>query len=680
MFKKYPFIRQEGFKDCGAACVWMIVKYYKGNVSINKLNEMLKTTRKGVTAYHITKTLENLGFNAYGLKEEKLKPTKVPFIANLIIRNSYKHFVVVYEVTTSYVLVADPASKIKKISLKEFYEMWTGIRIMMYPKRPITNIKSHFDWKYLWKKIIPNKKILILIFFLSMMMTISGIISSFFFQGLIENINDNKSLKLICYAFIILTLVKVLSNFYRNKILIKFTNTISSNLTKQIFKQIIELPYLYYHNHTAGEITSKINDLAVISNTTNKILLAVFIDLPLSIVSGVLLFLINKVLFGITLMAVFLYFLIIICTHKNINASIENTLKNRAEVNSYMIETISGFETVKGLGVESNIISKLKTKYDVYLNENIRLDNLVNKQVLFKNIVSNIGQATVMIAGIILIKNEVISLGLFISYNILMSLFLEPIRNIIDLDFEIKEAINTIKRVFGLYEVKQEKNNEQISLIEFQNVSFSFDDVNYVLRNINLKMRKSEKILISGKSGSGKSTLLKLLKGYFYASDGKVLINGKVITKVNDSIVYVSQKAKVFTGTIYDNLTLKGSKDLDEIKRICFVSEIVKEHDLGHYTLLEEDGFNISGGQKQRIALARALQDFSVLIIDEGFSGLDTNMERQIIKNLFSYYKDKTIIVISHRLNNLDLFDRFIKLEGGVITLDEAKAKGGCNV
>ena len=108
---------------------------------------------------------------------------------------------------------------------------------------------------------------------------------------------------------------------------------------------------------------------------------------------------------------------------------------------------------------------------------------------------------------------------------------------------------------------------------------------------------------------------------------------------------------------------------------MCYLDEIAQENDLGYHTLLEENGFNISDGQKQRIVLARSLQDFSLLIIDEGLNALDINLEREILKNLFKYYKDKTIIVISHRLNNLDLFDRFIKLEDGQLTLDNIKEK-----
>ncbi len=677
MFKKYPFIRQEYLKDCGAACLFMIIKYYKGYVSMYKLNEMLKTTRKGVTAYHMVKTLKTLGFKAYGVRESNLKPTKVPFISNLIIRNSYKHFVVVYEVTDSYVLVADPASEIKKISLDEFYKIWTGVNIMMYPEKSIINIKSNFDSSFFKNMFSFNKSILFLICFLSIIMTISGIIGSFFFQTLIENVDNENNLKYIFFIFIILALIKVLSNFYRNKILVKLTNTIGANITKKTFKHIIRLPYLYYHNHTTGEVTSKINDLNQISFTFNKVLVTLFIDFPLTLFSGILLFFINKILFFIILILVLFYIVIILLTHKKVNASIENSLRNKAEVNSYMVETISAFETIKGIGCESNIVSKLNKKYDLFLKESINLDNLINKQTLFKNIVSNFGVFIVMLFGIIMIKEGEISIYLFITYNILMSLFLEPIRNIVDLDFEIKETINTVKRVFGLYENVQNKNREFVNNIELSNVSFSFDDVNYALKNINLKINKGEKILISGKSGSGKSTLLKLIKGYYLDYNGQAFINGKSIRCVNDSIAYISQKETLFTGSIYENMTLNGSKDFDRIKQICLTDEFVSKYDLGYCTLLEEDGFNLSGGQRQRIALARSLQSFSTLIIDEGFSGLDTNLERKIIKNLFSYYSDKTIIVISHRLTNLDLFDRFIKLEDGVITLDETKVKGG---
>ena len=673
MFKKYPFVRQNNLKDCAAASVMMIVKYYKGNINMNKLIEMLKITRKGTTAYHIVETLKELGFNAYGKKEQKLDKTKIPFIANVIINNSYKHFVVVYEVQDKYVLLADPSDRIKKISIQEFKKIWTGINILMYPEKPIVRIKNQNYLKIIKKIITPNLNIIIKIGFLSLIMTITGIIGSFFFQKLIDNLNNN--IKLICLIFVVITIIKILSNYLRNKLLIKFINITDNYFTKNTFKQIIILPYIYYHNHTTGEIVSKINDLNIVRDTISKLLITLFIDLPLTLFSGILLYSINKILFLIIILTTISYIIIIKIFHKRINININKTLNNKANLNSYMIEAISGFKTIQGLNLKEKINKIFETKHDKYLNQNLKLENTLNSQILLKDIISNICNITILIIGIYFIKESQMSLSIFITYNILTNLFLDPIRNIIDLDFEMKEVITTIKRVLDLSEDTYKQNDEKINLIEFRNMSYTFDDENYILKNINLKINKGEKIIISGKSGSGKSTLLKILKGYYLNYEGKVLINNKPINACYNKINYITGKETIFTTSIKKNIEIKGSKNLNKIKKMCYLDEIAQENDLGYHTLLEENGFNISDGQKQRIVLARSLQDFSLLIIDEGLNALDINLERKILKNLFKYYKDKTIIIISHRLNNLDLFDRFIKLEDGQITLDNIKEK-----
>ncbi len=676
MFKKYPFVKQNGIKECAVAAVLMIVKYYNGNISMTKLSEMLKVTRKGVTAYHIVQTLKALGFNAYGIKEKQLKQTKVPFIANVILNDSYKHYIVVYEVTDNKVLIADPADKLKQISIYNFYKIWTGINIMMYPERPILRIKNNNYLKIFKNLFTPNLKKIIVIAVLSLVMTISGIIGSFFFQILIDNINSRVNIKLLCFVFFALLIIKVMSSYFRNKMLIKFNTITDSYLTNMTFKQIILLPYLYYHNHTTGEVISKTNDLSHLRDTLSKILLTIFIDLPLTIFSGILLFNINKLLFMLIIGMLLGYILIILIFRKKINNYIDKTLKEKALVHSYMTETIGSFETIKGISIEKQTNQRFKEKYDNLIKAKLKLDNLANLQLFIKDSVNNIGQALILIVGIWLIKEKVMSLSLFITYNILMSLFLEPMRNIIDLDFDIKKTFQVINRVFDLYEISEKKTFEKIKTIKLENLNFSFDDIKYTLKNINLIINKGDKILISGESGSGKSTLVKLIKGYYQKYEGKLLVNGKPVNKINSKINYVSQKENIFTGTINDNLKLKNSRDLNRIKRMCYINEIALREDLGYNTLLEEDGFNISGGQKQRIALARALQDFDLLIIDEGFNALNTNLERKIIKNLFKYYKDKTIIVISHRLDNLDLFNRFIKLENGIITLDTKAEKG----
>ena len=671
MFKKYPFIKQESYKDCGLACTMMIIKYYRGYVARNKLSEMLKLTKNGITAYHIVNTLNELGFNAKGIKQDKLNVTSVPFIAHMIIDNSYYHYVTVYKVTNKYILLADPADKIKKVSFVKFYEEWTGINIVMHPVKPIDKIKNTNYLHTLKDLITPNIKLIFKIAFISIIMTLSAVISTFFFQAIIDDING-EHLKTIYIVFLILILIKILTTYIRNKLLINLTNNFDNYLTKNTFKHIIELPYLYYHSHTTGEIVSKINDLAKAKDTLTKVLLIIMIDIPLTIFSAISLLSINSTLFLIILTMFLFYIVIVFSTRKKLNYQTYNNLKQKAEINSYMTESISAFETIKGINAENSINQTFIIKYNDYLQNSQKLNNFINKILASNDIISNIGQVLIIIVGLILVQNNELSLGMFITYNILTNLFLEPVRNIIDLNFEIKEAINSIRRVLDLYEDKQEKNEEDISLIRFENLSFTFDDQKYALKNINLTIIKGEKILITGKSGSGKSTLVKLIKGYYANYEGKLLINEKVATN-NTSINLISQHETIFTGTILDNITLKGNKDLKNINKISILEEIIRGYHLKDYTLLEENGLNISGGQRQRIALARALQNFNLLIIDEGFSGLDIDLERRLLKNLFNNYSNKTIIVISHRLNNLDLFDRFIKLDNGKIILDEKR-------
>lgn len=669
--KKYPFIKQASSKDCAVACVWMIVRYYNGSISTFKLEEMLKTTRKGTDAYHVVETLKKIGFNAYGIKLDEIKKSKIPFIANVIIDNMYKHYIVVYEVNSKYLLVADPASGIKKISFNDFYNIWTGVNINMYPNGIIVNEKSK---SYDVLKIIKfNKVQLLIIGLLSLVITFLAILTSFFFKYLIDNIGSN--LKIVIFIFLLLFIIKDIINYYRGKLLIKYTYNTDKHLTLKSFEQIIKLPYYYYHNHTTGEIISKINDLSTIRDVVGKIILTIFIDLPLTIFSGLLLFMINKVLFLLVFIILVLYIIIIFIYYKKINNGIYESLYKKASINSFMFESIRGFETIKGLNIEKKIIYSFNKKYKDYISSNINLDYIINRQALFKYITNDLGNAFIIIIGISLVMNGYLSLSTLITYNILVSFFLEPVKNIIDLDFEAKEAYQSLLRINDLIEYKRENICKNlVGNIKFINVSFSIDDVNFILKNINLKIKKGNKVLIGGYSGSGKSTLLKLIKGYYSNYSGNVLIGNKEVSRAH-SVVYISQKEVLFTGTINYNLTLKGNDNLEVIKRICNIDDITSGNELEDNMLLEEDGFNISGGQKQRVVLARALHDFDILLIDEGFSGIDVNLERIILKRLFDSYKDKTIIIVSHRIDNLDLFDQYIKIDKGKVIIDSSKPR-----
>ena len=684
--KKYPIVVQDEIKDCGVSCIQMTIKYYGGYVKKSNLLEMTKTNKKGTTAYNIKNTLINLGFEAKGIKCNLSDINKdniiLPCIANVIIDNSYKHFIVIYEINfkKKYLVIGDPADKIKKMSFESFNKIFNNVLITFFPVKTLPIEKDISQIKFIFNLLTPYKKTLFNIFILSIFITLFSILTSFYTEYMINSLNYY-SKKYLIYLFCIffsIYILKIISDFFRNKLLLFINQKLDLVLTLDVFEKIIKLPYNYYQNRTTGDVISRINDLESVRDMISKVALSIFVDFPLTLISLVVLYFINSTLFIVGLIILVLYFIIIVIFRRIFNDYIKKIQLKKGETTSLMVECISGFETVKGMHIENNIKNKFEKKYVKYLKDIFNFQNLYFLQNLFKEIIDNIGFIIITLIGCILVINEKMNIGRLLTFTTLLVYFLEPIKNIINLDTMIKEAKNALKRILDIISYKQEKNglvgNFKNGDIEFKNLDFSFNDRDYILKGINLKIKKGSKVMVIGKSGSGKSTLFKILMRFYKTKNNKVFIsnidlNNYDINTLNNNILYLGQNEILFNDTLYNNLVFdnsNSSKILD-VLRMCYVDKII-DSNLGYNMLIEENGFNLSGGEKQRIMLARALlKKFNILIIDEGLSQVDVNMERKILKNIFDKYKDKTIIVISHRLDNLDLFDDLVKVKKGVI-------------
>ena len=678
MFKR-KLIKQEGFKDCGPTCLQMIIKHYKGNIDINELREMCKTNKDGTTAYHLIEAAKKCGFESYGCRIKLININKdniiLPCIAHVILDNSYKHYVIIKKINfkRKIITIYDPLGKINKKTFIEFEKIFNNVIIILYPIKPIKNILTNSIKKFINTIINTSTKQITQVIIISIFITLFSIITSFYLQYMIDNIMFSKQkIILIFILFLIIYLLKIISDFLRNKILILINKKIDFNLTFNSFKQIINLPYRYYKNNTTGEIISKINDLEAVRQVIAKVALSLFIDLPLTILSLIIMYILNSTLFFISLVIMLFYLLIIVIFRNKFNELIDETILNKSLVTSYMVETINGYETLKGCNIENKIIDNFEDKYATYSNKIKDLDECYNYQFLLKELINDIGFLIIILVGIILVIDNEITLGTLLSFNSLLVYFLSPIRNIIDLDNNLKQAKISLKKILYLYYKKSDSLvNSVTGDIVFNNLSYSFDDVTDVLKDINLTIKNKSKVMVLGSSGSGKSTLFKILKQHYEIKRDKVYIGDIDINdyKLNN-IVYVSQNEILFSDTLENNI----GNDIYKVSKICLVDEIVKKMQLGYKTLIEENGFNLSGGEKQRIILSRAISNpFDILIIDEGLSQVDTNMERIIMKNILKEYNDKTIIFISHRLDNMDLFNQVIKIEKGKIVDDLSK-------
>lgn len=693
--RKNLIVLQDGYKECGAACLLSIIRYYGGNISINKLVELTNTTKIGTHFYNLREASILLGLESKAYKVDNinvLKELKMPFICQFI-NNNYEHFVVIYAVSKDKVVLMDPAVGKRILTKDEVSKLWTGYVMIFSPYKRLPLYKEE---KYLNKIIIDtiknNKSIVLNILLLSIIFTIMSCVYAFYGQVIIDNIIKTSTSNLIIVTFIfgVVILIKCISNFFRNQLLIYLTQKIDCSIFLNTFTKILLLPYNYYKNKTTGEVISRINDLAMVKDLLSKIILTVFLDVIISLVCGVLLFNINRTMFMLSVIII-LEYLVIYFFFKPLVKKYTNIFQeNNALINSKLVEDIGGFETIKNLNVESIMNEQMEKLYVSSLNDVFIYDCLSNWEVFIKDISTLIGTLLISYVGYRYVINNTLSIGLVITFLSLLPYFIDPLKNLIDLAKDSFYAVNSITRINNLLDIEEEKldyktNIEIKGSINVSNLSFSYNNCDNVLNNVNLNIKEGSKVLILGHSGSGKSTILKLLYKYYQVNRGMIYINNIDINDyslrdIRSNIVYISQDDILFTDTIRNNITLNRIVDDNDFIEICsltFVDEIVKNLFLAYDTKLEENGVNLSSGQRQRIILARALLKKSdIILIDEGLNAIDINLERKILKNIFSKYFDRTIIIISHRVENMDLYDKVLKVENGHIKEDYERAIG----
>ncbi len=669
--KRYAFEKQDGIKDCGVACLKMIIRYHKGYVGTELLRDMTKTDKNGVTAFHLVNTLNKLGFKSRGLKVSIDNIKTLPAIAHVTIDNTYNHYVVIYNINKQKeeILIADPAKRIMKMSFQKFNEIYNNIIIEAIPYKKIPVIKDYSISKFILNLIKNEKKIICIILIMSLITTVLSIISSFYVQLLLNNLNRK-----IIILFFFMSILLLILEYIKNNILIKLDSKLDRKLTMSTYQNIINLPYQYFKNRTTGEIITRLNDLKSVKNTINRVIITIFIDGILVFLSSIILIKINVVLFLIAVTILIMYILITIIFNNKFKYEINDIKEKNEYLNSNLIESIDGIETIKGLNLQPEFLNKVEKIYTDYMKESITLDKKINIQFTLKEMVNTIGNMIILCVGVWFIQKKIMDFGSLFTFLTLVAYFLNPIRNIIDLNIDITESISAIKRILELdyYQNDPGKINiDEINNIEIKKLSYSYNDYNYILKDINLKISKGEHIMVVGTSGSGKSSLLKIINNY-YETKKQVYINDNEINQLkNIPINYISQNEILFTDTLFNNLKLNRQIDKNTIEKIYKEYEIDKIIPLNG--LIEENGFNISGGEKQRIVLARTLLNQpKFLIIDEALNQVDINMERKILKQILKI-KNLTLIYVSHRNNNVDLFDRVIKIEDGFLKEDIRK-------
>lgn len=671
----YKYERQHGIKDCGVTCLYNIIKYYNGNISMSKLRRLTKTNENGTNVYNIVNASNSLGLKAEAYKCEfnDLSNVKLPIIAHIKLDNKFDHFVILEKINNEKIIVQDPIRGKVVYDDISFKKEWTGSIITFYKMNNLVKEKQNGAFINLKSYIFLYKKILLFFLVLTILASLFSLLNSFYLSSLY---NQKNNYHIVLFLFLLFSVFKIIIDYIKNSIVFDFDNNFDSKLTNNIYKKILSLPLKYHHSRPVGDIMSRVNDLSSIKEFINFVSFSLITDFLFVIIIFIIIFFINKLLFLLLIIFALTYMFVYLLFRDKIYSMSLILKEKNSEVNSYLIESILGIDTIKNFNIEKERKLRFKSKYNNLLKLNVKYNKFILSIELFQNFIMTISNVFILFVGIKLVNKGLLLFSNLIIINSLLIYFFISLKNIIYFDRILIDSKNSYNRLEDLLDEEEDNNNKSNfnfnNNIKFKNVAYSYDSYN-IFENLSFNIDKGDFVFVKGDSGVGKSTLFKILTKQINDYKGKVIIDNTNIKNlslndIRNNICFVSQNEIIFTDTILNNITLfkeVAKKELEKVIRITGIDKFLKEKNISLNFLLEENGHNISGGERQRILLARALlQNKKILILDETTNGIDTLSEENIVRKVKEEY-DVTLILISHRYDNLKLFNKVFEIKGG---------------
>ena len=648
-------IRQEEEKDCGASCLASIVKYYNGYVPLEIIRNDTLTDNNGTNFYNIKMAAIKYGFDVMGYNNEQIIP---PYIVQIKINDCY-HFMVVYKITDKYLIVMDPGKGIVKYLRKDFNKIFTGYMLKLIPNGKIVKYDKDNGYLSFLKKLAKNNIINIMICFI---LTIIIIILNLSETYLIKEV---LIYKVFIKELLIILLIKLSVNWFKNNILIKVNKKINIELVNNYVSKYFKLSYTYLYLKSSGDIINRIKDLNKIKNYLVNEVVNFSLNLLMMLIVTIILFIIN---YKLTIVVILIYIItFIVC--KGINKEIFKRYNELIYLDNLYMDRVSEYVskiiTINSLNINSFFINKLNDKSKLVANLNFRVDKLNNYLNIFLEFIGIF--VMIIILGILYRSN----LDNIIVYILYYNYFKECVYYFITFNVSYNYLKLVIDRINGVYYLK---NYDKSKGLEFKNDDIIINDLSYsyglnkVFDKINYKIKVGSKVLIKGNNGSGKSTLINILTKNIDDYNGKVSI-GYDIRDISynsylEHISYVNQDSGLFEDSIINNIVLNDEIDnnkLDEIIKILNLDEVIKNKERGINTLIKD---NFSGGEKQKIIIARCLYKCSdIMVFDEAFSEISSNNRINIINKINDVYRDKTIIYVNHFNDNIK-YDQILEIKG----------------
>ena len=663
--------------DCGVACLLSIIQYYGGRESIERLRELSGTTTQGTTMFGLYQTAEQMGFESSGVRGEiqKLKNIENPVILYFLYEDGLEHYVVCYGYNTENgFLIGDPANEVKYLSEEELDLYW-GKRfcLILSPNQSFVTTKASNEKKRkLFIQLLNDDfKLLFFTVLIGMCIALLGMAMSIFSQKLIDNILPSHNIhKLISGIILLSTLLIFRIGFMvlREFILIKQSRDFNNRINTNFFKNIVQIPKIFFDNRKIGELVARLNDTHRIQDVIRSIISSTLLDTIICIISVILLWIYSKEIALASIMSLPIYFYLIYRNRKKIIFSQKSIMQAYASNESNYIATIQGIATVKN---DNKQVFFEKNNINIYHNFQ---DKIYNLGILNIRISWQAGLAGVIfLIGIlcyttIAVMNKELKLGELMAILGIAGSLLPSIGNLALVIIPINEAKVAFDRMYDFISVEKEFEDgddiNELASIELKDISFCFAGRKPLFENVNMTLFKGTITAIIGESGSGKTTLANILQKFYSWEQGQIIVNGKIelqnisIQSWRSKMGVIPQEVHIFNGNILYNIVLDencNNELLEEIINQYSLTDFIMNLPNGLMTLVGEEGVNLSGGQKQIIGLLRVLyRQPQLYILDEPTAALDKNTEKLVISILEKLKENSIILLITHRLSLID--------------------------
>lgn len=573
------------------------------------------------------------------------------------------------------------------VTLEELLVFWQADLFFFTSKSSFAGDMAKFDFSWFIPAIVRYRKLLIEILVISLVLQIIGLVTPMFFQVVMDKVLVNhaiKTLNVIAIGLILSTIFETVLSGIRTWVFAHTSSKIDVELGAKLFRHLLGLPIAYFQVRRVGDSVARVRELENIRSFLTGNAMTLVLDILFSFVFLVVMLWYSIPLTLVVVGSIPLYVILSLIFTPVIRKRLDDKFNKTAENQSFLVETISGIDTVKALAVEPRWTQKWDKQLASYVSAGLAVTNIATIASSGVSLISKIVTALIMWIGATLVIDGKLTVGELVAFNMLATQVSNPILRLAQLWNDFQQVGISMSRLGDILNTRAEIEGQKSRLprlhgqIGFEGVSFRYrPDASDVLRNISLSISPGEVIGVVGRSGSGKSTLTKLIQRLYVPDRGRVLIDGQDIAIIDTAslrqqIGVVLQENVLFNRSVRDNIALTNSAyPLEAIMaaaKLAGAHEFICELPEGYDTMVGEHGTGLSGGQRQRIAIARALiGNPRILIFDEATSALDYESEKIIQDNMRDICKGRTVVVIAHRLSAVRHADRIIVMDRGQI-------------